>query len=63
MELLSSVHWIACHDSNPARTADDAVEKIFQWNERKRRLFRAEHIRIAWNRLEENGWLPRAEKD
>ena len=63
MELLSSVHWIACHDSNPARTADDAVEKIFQWNERKRRLFRAEHIRIAWNRLEENDWLPGAEKD
>ncbi|MBW2103229.1 MAG: macro domain-containing protein [Deltaproteobacteria bacterium] len=63
MELLSSVHWIACHDSNPARTADDAVEKIFQWSERKRRLFRAEHIRIAWNRLEENDWLPGAEKD
>ncbi len=63
MELLSSVHWIACHDSRPAKTVNDAIEKIFNWNERKRRLFRAEHIRITWNRLVENGWLTQVESD
>ncbi len=60
MELLSSVHWVTCHDAEPARNADEAVKKIHQWNERKRRMFRAEHIHIAWKRLEENSWLPQA---
>ena len=58
MELLSSVHWVAHHDAEPARTADEAVQKVHNWNERKRRMFRAEHIRIAWKRLGTNGWLP-----
>lgn len=63
MELLSSVHWIACQDPNPARTVDEAVHKFRRWNERKRRIFRAEHIHIAWKRLEDNGWLPLVRKD
>ena len=60
MELLSSVHWVARYDLEPARSADEVVRKIHQWNERKRRMFRAEHIRIAWKRLEENGWVLQA---
>ena len=57
MELLSSVHWVARRDAEPARTADQAVEKIHGWNERKRKMFRGDHVRIAWMRLEEKGWL------
>jgi len=60
MELLSAVHWVTCHNAQPARNADEAVRKIHQWNERKRRMFRAEHIYIAWKRLEESSWLAQA---
>lgn len=60
MELLSSVHWVTRYYTNPAQNADEAVKKIHQWNERKQKMFRAEHIQIAWKRLEENGWLPPA---
>ncbi|MFQ5745313.1 MAG: macro domain-containing protein [Acidobacteriota bacterium] len=60
MELLSSVHWIAHRDAERVRNAEEAIVQMRQWNERKRRMFRAEHIRIAWQRLDENGWLPLA---
>ena len=63
MELLSSVHWVAHHRSSPARDADDAVHQIHAWSNRKRRMFRADHILIAWNRLEEKEWLPRTKTD
>jgi len=57
MELLSTVHWVA-HRNQPATTdADSAVEAIHAWSERKRQLFKAEHIKIAWCRLKEQGWL------
>jgi O-acetyl-ADP-ribose deacetylase (regulator of RNase III) len=58
MELLSSVHWVANHTDNPARTADEAIRHVHGWSERKHRMFRSEHIRVAWRRLDEMGWLP-----
>ena len=57
MELLSSAHWVACHSDHPASNADDAVQAVHQWNERKRRMFRPNHIRIAWERLREENWV------
>lgn len=60
MELLSSVHWVAVHGTPPARSADDAVHAVQGWNERKLRMFAPEHIRIAWARLVEQGWLAEA---
>lgn len=56
MELLSSVHWLASHDRE-AEDADTAVAAMLRWNERKRRLFKPEHIRVAWVRLQEEGWV------
>ncbi len=58
MELLASVHWVAAHDRPAARNADDAVGAIHAWSDRKRRLLRDEHVRLAWRRLHEEGWLP-----
>jgi len=58
MELISSVHWVAFHSSMHARNARDAVEQVLNWNDRKRKLMQPEHIRVAWNRLEEKGWIP-----
>ncbi len=62
MELLSSVHWVARHDSTAARNADEAVRKIHEWTDRKQRMFRSEHICVAWDRLTEKGWLPQTPK-
>ncbi len=51
MELLASVHWILKHDGKT-----DAVKAMQNWSERKRQQFKPEHIRIAVQRLKEEGW-------
>lgn len=58
LELLSSVHWLAVHADSPANDSEDAIAGIQNWNDRKRRMFRPEHTRLAWNRLESEQWLP-----
>lgn len=57
MELLASVHWVAAHAEPPARSASQAIAAIRRWDERKRQMFRPEHIQIAWKRLEEQSWV------
>jgi O-acetyl-ADP-ribose deacetylase (regulator of RNase III) len=54
MELLATVHWVAAHDG--ARTADDAVAAVYQWNDRKR-VFEPRQIQLAWDVLAAGGWL------
>ena len=54
MELLSTVHWVAKHEG--AANFDDAVEKTYFWSDRKR-MFRHEHLRIAWDTLNRGGWV------
>lgn len=63
LELLSSVHWVAVHGTKLASSPDEAVRAVHEWNDRKRRMFRPEHIHIAWNRLNEQGWLESVKKD
>ena len=58
MELLSSVHWVACHVESPVRDADQAIRALHGWNERKRLMFKPEHVRVAWDRLQDQGWIP-----
>jgi hypothetical protein len=57
MELLSSVHWVAAHETQPAKTAVEAIAKVHSWNQRKANLLRAEHIRMAWDTLVEKRWI------
>jgi O-acetyl-ADP-ribose deacetylase (regulator of RNase III) len=56
MELLSSVHWLAVHDQK-AVDHISAISAMAEWNERKRRLFKPEHIGVAWGRIQEEGWV------
>ena len=56
MELLSTVHWVAGREG--ANTPEDALEKTYAWNDRKR-MFRPEHIHKAWDILDQKGWLTR----
>jgi len=55
MELLSTVHWVSTQES--AHDPGEALEKIRSWNPRKAELMKPEHVRAAWERLEELGWL------
>jgi O-acetyl-ADP-ribose deacetylase (regulator of RNase III) len=55
MELLATVHWVATREG--ARSADEAIERTYRWNERKR-IFDSKQIRRAWQVLGSQGWLP-----
>ena len=57
MELLASVHWVAGRDEQPARSPKEAVTALHDWNERKRKVFKPEHIELAWEHLQEHGWI------
>lgn len=58
MELLSSVHWVARHATPPAKGADSAIQLVHGWNKRKRKMLKTSHIKKAWDRLNEESWLP-----
>lgn len=55
MELLSSVHYLACGEN--VRPADKVVEAMRDWSERKGNDFSPEVIRAAYDRLEGDGLL------
>lgn len=57
MELLATVHWVATHEG--ARSADEAIEATYRWSQRKR-IFDDKQIRLAWQVLVDQGWLPLA---
>ena len=58
MELLASAHWVSTREDAKAKIdADVAVSDILSWNPRKRELFKPAHIKIAWSRLKEKGWI------
>jgi O-acetyl-ADP-ribose deacetylase (regulator of RNase III) len=57
LELLSSVHWVASREN--VRSAEDAVSKVYAWNERKKR-FSPRQIGIAFETLRAKGWLQAA---
>jgi hypothetical protein len=54
MELLSTVHWVATREG--AGIVDQAIEQTHAWNPRKQ-MFEPAQIRIAWNILQQKGWL------
>lgn len=54
MELLSTVHWVATREG--ALSPAQAIAKAYSWNVRKR-MFKEEHITIAWAVLEQKEWL------
>ncbi len=54
MELLATVHWVGVREG--AKSVEQAIAKTYAWNDRKR-MFKIEHIGIAWDILESKGWL------
>jgi len=57
MELLSTVHWVACHEAG-VKSPETALSAIGAWNERKKRLIQLVHVRAAWERLADKDWIP-----
>ena len=57
MELISSVHWVGKHDEPIAHDEAVAATAVQNWNERKRGMFQAHHVQVAWKRLREQHWL------
>ncbi|WP_397596529.1 DNA methyltransferase [Silanimonas sp.] len=56
LELLATVHWVAHNEE--ATSLDAAVTAVHAWNESKRQRLSREHIALAWERLQAQGWLP-----
>jgi O-acetyl-ADP-ribose deacetylase (regulator of RNase III) len=54
MELLATVHWVATKEN--AATKEQVVERVHQWNERKKQ-FTPRQIELAYRILSEKGWL------
>lgn len=54
LELQATVHWVATREN--ASGVEDAVAKVYAWNERKRR-FSPRQIGIAFETLGAKGWL------
>lgn len=58
MEMLATLHWVAAHEDEEAGSnVQTAIEKVKQWSERKRNLFKENHLRKAWQRLQLEEWL------
>jgi hypothetical protein len=60
LELLATVHWIA--NKEGASGYDDVVRKFYAWNDHKR-IFKQQHIRLAWDILRKKGWLAKGDSD
>lgn len=56
MELLATVHWVATREG-AANDPDEALAAVHAWSTRKAGLMRPEHVRAAWQRLKELGWI------
>ncbi|WP_013324669.1 type II toxin-antitoxin system antitoxin DNA ADP-ribosyl glycohydrolase DarG [Gloeothece verrucosa] len=58
MEMLATVHWVAIQeDTQAAIDPECAICRVQQWSERKRNIFKPNHLRKAWERLHQQNWL------
>ena len=65
MELLATVHWVGTQETNPVQDSEQAIELVYSWSDggtpavgdRKRTIFKAQHICKAWQRLGQQNWL------
>ncbi len=57
VELLATLLWLAQEDPQVRHEVQAAVRGFANWNQRKRERFRPEHIQVAWEHLQQQGWL------
>lgn len=56
MELLSSMHWVMCHDETARESSSQAIALVHEWSARKRDVLKSDHLRKAWERLKSQRW-------
>lgn len=56
LELLATVHWVGRQHPEATRSPETAVREVHAWSAAKRAKFPDRAIRIAWQRLHEQGW-------
>jgi len=56
MELLSTVHWVMSHEVDDKNDAEKVIAAVQQWNSRKERTLKPEHIMVALHRLKDYEW-------
>lgn len=58
VEMLATIHWVATReDTQAAVDCERAITLVQQWNYRKHKLFKPSHLKKAWRRLKQEGWL------
>lgn len=57
MELLATVHWVVIENPDVVHDVEKVILLVHEWSDRKRNLFKPEHIRKAWQRLHEQNWF------
>ena len=57
MELLATVHWIVKNECNDNYSHQEVITKIHHWSERKKSLFKPNHIEIALEHLSNEHWI------
>lgn len=61
MEMLATIHWVATQDGRAAIDPEVAIALVHAWSDRKRQLFKPNHLRKAWQRLKEQDWFVAAD--
>jgi len=56
MELLSSVLWVMSHEIDDKNDVRKVISAVQQWNSRKKRILKSEHIIAAFHRLKDYEW-------
>jgi len=56
--LLSSVHWVMCHNPEATLSPEAAASAVQEWNSRKRRTLKPEQLTKAWQHLTSKDWAP-----
>jgi O-acetyl-ADP-ribose deacetylase (regulator of RNase III) len=57
MELLATVHWVMKHDESKGSDLEAVIAAVHRWNSRKEAMMKPTQIRIARDRLQEQGWV------
>jgi O-acetyl-ADP-ribose deacetylase (regulator of RNase III) len=58
MEMLTTLHWVAQREDLQASVSvERAIAGVQAWSDRKKDLFKPKHLQIAWQRLNDQGWL------
>lgn len=61
LEVLAIAHWVMQADPQAAANAEQAIAAVKEWQLGQRKSFKPQHVKQAWQRLQEQRWLLTAE--